>query len=1032
MQALQDIKAFKSATQHKIDSRLYLSLLNDRRDPRLASLKHFRFVQPESDHRFPVDILLQGVGGVKPVLKRLKSLGAVVRARSYAYLRISARVRLEDLEALAAMPEIKRVRQAIPFLTNIVNTSEGDKTHGAQQARAFYGSNGSGVKVGVISDGVDSLAAVEASGDLPPDVQVLPGQAGSGDEGTAMLEIVHDLAPGASLVFSTANPDDATFAQNILALAAAGCQIIVDDIIYLDESPFEDGPVAQAVNTVTAAGVVYFSSAGNEGNKDDGTSGTWEGDFHANGTLAAAGPGFAHDFGDGGQSIRIQSANGAPAILIWAEHYDLSNGSASTDFDLYDMDADLANINDASTDVQNGVGGDDFPLEFISKTFDDERLVIMRATAGATSSVPMFNLIVFRGHLDPALSTNGATRGHSATVNAFSVAATPAAAPFDDSKPPGPYPGLFSASDQSEVFTSDGPRRIILDGVTGNELTPGNRTGTGGVVRLKPDITAADGVSCAAPDFNPFYGTSAAAPHAAAIAALVKGAVPSLTSAQIHAALLASAIDIEAPGVDRNTGAGIVMAQAALAAAGATPKAVLTAGTAIRSEVSGDGDDFVENNEVWALRIPLSNVGAVAATAVSGVLSSATPGVTILSSVSAYPNIGVGSTGNNVTPFRFLVGPATPCGSAIQFTLTVNYTGGISPQTFTFSIGTGSPGVPVTFSYTGPPVPIPDGQDQSGSSPGALAVAVLPVSGLTGNIYKIVLRIDGSSCDTNAGNTGVGIDHTFDSDLKITLRSPSGTPVLVINNAGGSGVNFCQTVLDDASEGGSIQQVAPVFAPFSASYTPNSPLSAFNSENANGNWTLEVQDFFVFDTGNIRAFSLIITPAVCDATTVNGTMSVEGDLIVGGTIRYNVRLNNIGPSATTDNPGNEFTDVLPSTLALVSASASSGAAVANLGTNTVTWNGGIPAGGTVTILIVATVLPSAVGTTVSNQGTIAFDSDANGTNDTTVTTNDPATSLGGDPTSFVAAATLAVPTLSTWAVIVLAFGLVLVAVRRLW
>ena len=185
------------------------------------------------------------------------------------------------------------------------------------------------------------------------------------------------------------------------------------------------------------------------------------------------------------------------------------------------------------------MGGDDSPVEFIGRTFDGERLVIDKFADGATSSVPMFNLIVFRGELDDALVTNGATRGHSAAAAAFSVAATPAAVPFDDTTPNGPYPGLFIGRQRrARCFTSDGPRRIILDGATGNELTPGNRTRTGGVVRQKPDITAADGVSCAAPGFNPFYGTSAAAPHAAAIAALVKSAVPGLTPAQVRTALV--------------------------------------------------------------------------------------------------------------------------------------------------------------------------------------------------------------------------------------------------------------------------------------------------------------------------------------------------------------------------------------------------------------------------------------------------------------------------------------------------------------
>ncbi len=86
----------------------------------------------------------------------------------------------------------------------------------------------------------------------------------------------------------------------------------------------------------------------------------------------------------------------------------------------------------------------------------------------------------------------------------------------------------------------------------------------------KPDITAADGVSCAAPGFLPFFGTSAAAPHAAAIAALLRSALPSITADQIRDALVGSAIDIETAGTDRDTGAGIVMAHAALERAGAT------------------------------------------------------------------------------------------------------------------------------------------------------------------------------------------------------------------------------------------------------------------------------------------------------------------------------------------------------------------------------------------------------------------------------------------------------------------------------
>src|SRR5882672_1299393 len=176
-------------------------------------------------------------------------------------------------------------------------TSEGDLTHQAFDARMAFGVNGAGIKIGVLSDGASNLAASQALGDLPGDVTVLPGQVGGGDEGTAMMEIIHDIAPGAKLYFATAFNGVASFAQNIHDLRAAGCDIIIDDVFYFDENPFVDGQtdavvspsngglILQAVNDVTAEGALYFSSAGNEGNLDSGTAGAYEGDFVDGGSL---------------------------------------------------------------------------------------------------------------------------------------------------------------------------------------------------------------------------------------------------------------------------------------------------------------------------------------------------------------------------------------------------------------------------------------------------------------------------------------------------------------------------------------------------------------------------------------------------------------------------------------------------------------------------------------------------------------------------------------------------------------------------
>ena len=135
-------------------------------------------------------------------------------------------------------------------------------------------------------------------------------------------------------------------------------------------------------------------------------------------------------------------------------------------------------------------------------------------------------------------------------------------------------------------------------------------------------------------------------------------------------------------------------------------------------------------------------------------------------------------------------------------------------------------------------------------------------------------------------------------------------------------------------------------------------------------------------------------------STLSATKTVAGTFVVGSYVTYTITVVNGGPGTQADNPGNELTDVLPSSLALVSATASSGTATANAATNTVTWNGSIPASGSVTVSVTAVILPAAAGATVSNQGSVAFDVDGNGTNEASAGTDDPAVSGSSNPTSF--------------------------------
>jgi hypothetical protein len=194
---------------------------------------------------------------------------------------------------------------------------------------------------------------------------------------------------------------------------------------------------------------------------------------------------------------------------------------------------------------------------------------------------------------------------------------------------------------------------------------------------------------------------------------------------------------------------------------------------------------------------------------------------------------------------------------------------------------------PVTFSYAGPAVPIPDAGDLSGTLPGAPATVTIPVAGLPLSIVDVDFRIDGSACSTTVGSATVGIDHSFVNDLEIKLTSPGGTTILIVDNTDGSGNNLCQVVLDDDAGAASIQTAVTANAPFTGTWAPANPLSGFDGQNPNGNWTVSVQDFFAADTGSLRAVSIIIdaafSPATCDGPPPPGAIvgTAGADDLVG-------------------------------------------------------------------------------------------------------------------------------------------------------
>jgi uncharacterized repeat protein (TIGR01451 family) len=179
----------------------------------------------------------------------------------------------------------------------------------------------------------------------------------------------------------------------------------------------------------------------------------------------------------------------------------------------------------------------------------------------------------------------------------------------------------------------------------------------------------------------------------------------------------------------------------------------------------------------------------------------------------------------------------------------------------------------------------------------------------------------------------------------------------------------------------------------------------------------------VTDSGRSTSQTASAVTQVLSPAAVSATKTVAGQLVSGGAVTYTVVLPNAAAQTQGDNPGAEFTDVLPAQLTLVSATATSGTAVATVATNTVTWDGSIPGGSSVTITIQATIKAETIGSTVSNQGTAAYDADGDGTNEASAVTDDPTVVNLTDPTVFTVAAQTAaeVPALG-------GFGLALLAV----
>jgi parallel beta-helix repeat protein len=430
-------------------------------------------------------------------------------------------VPLESIVTLVSLPEVKSIQTVLPPFVRQKNTvSEGELIFKSSSLRESYGINGTGIKIGIISNGVDKLEDAQSTGDISSDVHVLSNKRG-GNEGTSMLEIIQDIAPGAELYFHDCGSSRLEFNGAVDALVNEGCTVICDDMGWLSEPFFEDGIVADHVKEVIKEhDLLYISSAGNSG------------DSHYQGVFYDNGSGW-HDFSRGQGNVKdlqleIQPSGEVWVFFQWNDRWKYSGNN----YDLY-----LKNVETSETLASSEVlqDGDNLPFEYIMYTNGGNSTlnasIKIKKTSGEARELELYIYYWSGVTVNPEnIVAEDSIFGHPAVPEVVTVGAVRIGE---------------SGNYEAEYFSSTGP-------VTISYPSP--------EVRPKADLSGPDGVNVTGTDgiSKQFYGTSASSPHVAAVAALIWSAFPEKSAMDIKRLLYTSSTDLGDPGYDTTFGYGLV------------------------------------------------------------------------------------------------------------------------------------------------------------------------------------------------------------------------------------------------------------------------------------------------------------------------------------------------------------------------------------------------------------------------------------------------------------------------------------------
>ncbi len=402
--------------------------------------------------------------------------------------------------------------------------TKGDIIVRSSGLRDFYGVTGKQIRVGVIADGVSSLEESQEGGELPEVIVLDPG---TGDEGTAMLEIIHDIAPDAALYFHSYGGNTTRFIEAVHALSDAGCRIICDDLCFFSQPMFEDGEVTQAVSGVVQKNdLIYVTVAGNFAQN------------HYQGIIRpvynASFDRILHDFNGNGETSIPITLPPQTTMLVTMQWDDPWNEPIH--------DHDLL-IWEKETGISL-VSGEN-KIEFPNNPFE-------HAMLENNTDLPVS--VFLQVALDISTDATG-------TIKLFIRGLSPDAVTSDSfSNPTGTIFGHAAGEDLITVgsVSADAYNIISPDSSQGPVLIRYPEQ----VVRKKPDICAPTNVQISGAGRFPetFPGTSAAAPHVAGVIAQVWSAFPDKSSATIREAIVTGATDLGENGWDPVYGYGLLNA----------------------------------------------------------------------------------------------------------------------------------------------------------------------------------------------------------------------------------------------------------------------------------------------------------------------------------------------------------------------------------------------------------------------------------------------------------------------------------------